>query len=180
MTTFRKVDEREAYRSARLTLQVATYEDPEGRRFERALALHPGAVGIVPVVEDGQAALLVRQYRAPIDQELLEIPAGLRDVEGESTEDTARRELIEEAGMQAGRLEKLCQFYNSAGFSDELTHVFMALDLTPCPASPQEAEEHYMTVETVWFDEVAGLVARGAICDAKTIIGLSLAREALR
>jgi 8-oxo-dGTP pyrophosphatase MutT (NUDIX family) len=140
---------------------------------------HPGAVGVVPVVDEGSAVLLVRQYRSSIDAELLEIPAGLRDVDGEPPEETARRELIEEVGRRAGRLEKLCAFHNSPGFCDEVVHVFAAFDLEPCDRDLQGIEEQHMTVERVSLDDVPGLVASGAITDAKTVIGLSLLRDLL-
>jgi ADP-ribose pyrophosphatase len=81
--------------------------------------------------------------------------------------------------MRAGRLEKLAEFFYSPGFSDERAWVFMALDLAPCPTSFQGVEESHMTVERVALEDVAGLVRAGRIQDAKTIVGLTLAREAL-
>jgi ADP-ribose pyrophosphatase len=134
---------------------------------------------VVPVVDEGAGVLLVRQYRAPVDRELLEIPAGLRDVDGEPPAETARRELIEEVGMRAGRLEQLCAFHNSPGFCDEVVFVFAAFDLEACDVDRQGVEEQHMTVERVALDDVPGLVASGAISDAKTVIGLSLVRELL-
>jgi ADP-ribose pyrophosphatase len=137
-------------------------------------------VSVVPVVDEGAAVLLVRQYRAAIDAELLEIPAGKRDVEGEPPEDTARRELEEEVGMRAGRLERLAEFYNSPGFCDEHAWVFLALDLEPAEASAHSVEEQHMQVEKVALDDVPAMIADGRLKDAKSIIGLTLAREALR
>jgi ADP-ribose pyrophosphatase len=133
----------------------------------------------VPVVDEGTSVLLVRQYRAAVDRELLEIPAGKRDVTGEPVETTARRELEEEVGMRAGRLEKLAEFYNSPGFCDEHSFVFMALDLEPCASSAQGVEEQHMTIAHISFDEVPGLIASGDLIDAKSIIGLLLARQAI-
>ena len=180
MTAFRKVAEREVYAGQRTTVVVATFEAPDGSTFERDIVRHPGAVGVVPIVDEGTAALLVRQFRAPFGREVLEIPAGIRDVPGEPPEQTARRELEEEVGMRAGRVERLCEFYNAAGGSDEITHVYMALDLDPCDAAPQGIEEAHMTVERVSLDDVPTLIAAGSLTDAKTIIGLTLAREALQ
>ena len=105
--------------------------------------------------------ILVRQYRAAIDRELLEIPAGKRDVAGEPPEDTARRELVEEVGMRAGRLELLAEFYNSPGFCDEHSFVYLALDLEPCPSDLQGIEEQHMTIERVALDDVPGLIRPG-------------------
>ena len=123
--------------------------------------------------------LLVRQYRAAIDADLLEIPAGKRDVEGEPPEETARRELEEEVGVRAGRVEKLAEFYNSPGFSDEYSYVFLGLDLTPTQVSAHSPEEAAMEIERVALDEVPMLIRTGRLVDAKSIIGLCLAREVL-
>jgi len=177
---FRKLAERSVHRGDLIEVAVGTFADPDGHEFERDLVHHPGAVSVVPVVDEGNAVLMVRQYRAAIDREILEIPAGKRDVDGEPPERTARRELEEEVGMRAGRMEKLAEFFNSPGFCDEHSYCFMALDLEPCPTSFQGVEEHHMTVERVAFDEVAALIASGRLIDAKSIIGLVLARDALR
>ena len=136
-------------------------------------------MSVVPVVDGGESVLLVRQYRAAVDGALLEIPAGKRDIAGEPPEQTARRELVEEVGMRAGRVEKLTEFYNSPGFCDELHHVYLALDLEPCENDLQGPEEQHMTVEKFALDDVPELIASGQITDAKTIIGLCLARERL-
>jgi len=176
---FQKRAERTVHRGPLITVAVGTFAAPDGTEFERDIVHHPGAVSVVPVIEQGDAVLLVRQYRAAIDTELLEIPAGKRDVEGEPPEQTARRELVEEIGMRAGRLEPLAEFYNSPGFCDELHYVFMALDLEPTATDLQGVEEQHMTIERVSLDAVPGLIADHRIIDAKTIIGLTLARERL-
>lgn len=177
--TFSKLGEIPVYEGQRIRVVSATFSAPDGSTFERDIVRHPGAVGVVPVIDEGTAVLLVRQYRAPFEMEVLEIPAGLRDVAGEPPDLTARRELEEEVGMRAGRLERLCEFWNAAGGSDEVTHVFMALDLDPCARSPQSVEEEYMRVERVSLDDVPSMIASGSLTDAKTIIGLCLTREAL-
>jgi ADP-ribose pyrophosphatase len=176
---FRKLDERPVYDGPVISLAVARFVGPDGVEFEREVVHHPGAVSVVPVVDEGTAVLMVRQYRAPLDMDLLEIPAGKRDVADEPPEVTARRELEEEVGMRAGRLEKLAEFYNTPGFCDEHSWVFLALDLEPCQASAHSVEEQHMTIERIALDDVPGLIASGAITDAKSIIGLCLAREAL-
>jgi ADP-ribose pyrophosphatase len=159
---------------------VGEFESPDGDRFEREIVRHPGAVSVVPVIDDGTTAILVRQYRAPVEREILEIPAGKRDVHGEAPETTARRELEEEIGMRVGRLEKLAQLRMTPGFSDEEMTIYMALDLEPCGSDLQGPEERHMTLHHVALDDVPDLIAKGDIADAKTIIGLLLAREALR
>jgi ADP-ribose pyrophosphatase len=176
---FRRLHEEVVYRGSLITVAKGVYAAPDGQEFEREAVHHPGAVSVVPVVDEGEAALLVRQYRAVIDTELLEIPAGKRDVAGEEPETTARRELEEEVGMRAGRMEKLAVFYNTPGFCDEVHWVFMALDLEAGARSAHGIEERYMSVERVSLDDVPDLIANGTIMDAKTIIGLTLARQAL-
>jgi 8-oxo-dGTP pyrophosphatase MutT (NUDIX family) len=179
LTLFRKFAEREVHKGSLISVGVGTFESPDGDTFERDIVHHPGAVSIVPAVDEGTAVLMVRQYRAAIDMDLLEIPAGKRDVVDEPPEETARRELEEEVGMRAGRLEKLAEFYNSPGFSDEYSWVYLALDLEESAISAHSPEEQHMTIERVAFDAVPELIASGRIVDAKSIIGLLLARDAL-
>ena len=179
MTAFRKLAERSVHQGHLVSVAVGMFAGPDGGEFERDVVHHPGAVSVVPVLDEGTTVLMVRQYRAAIDRELLEIPAGKRDVQDEPPEVTARRELEEEVGMRAGRIEKLAEFYNSPGFCDEHSFVFMALDLEQCDVSAQGVEEQHMTIEHVALDDVPRMIAAGEITDAKSIIGLCLAREAL-
>jgi ADP-ribose pyrophosphatase len=102
------------------------------------------------------------------------LPAGKRDVHREATEVTAARELAEEVGRRPGRLDLLARFYNSPGFSDEFTWLYLAQELTPVPLDRQGAEERYMTIEEVALDAVPGMIRAGDIVDAKSIIGLTL------
>ena len=106
------------------------------------------------------------------------MPAGKRDVAGEPPDATAARELEEEIGRRAGRLRLLCEFFNSPGFTDEYTYVFLATDLEVCERAAVSAEEAAMTVEPVALADVDALIASGQLVDAKSIIGLLLAREA--
>lgn len=138
--------------------------------MSRDIVRHPGAVCVVPV--DGDEIVFVRQYRAPAHQEMLEIPAGKRDVPGESPEVTAVRELEEEVGLTTDEVVPLARFFNSVGFSDEYSHAFLATDLRPVPHNRQGPEETHMTIERVPLDEVADYVAAGRIEDAKTLIGV--------
>lgn len=176
--SFRKRAEREVYRGSLIAVGLGEFESPDGETFTRDVVHHPGAVSVVPYTGGGDV-VLVRQYRAAIDATLLEIPAGKRDVDGEAPDLTARRELEEEVGLRAGRLELLAEFYNSPGFCDEHSFVFLARDLVDCDLAAASVEERHMTVERVALDDVPGLIARRAIVDAKTIIGLALARERL-
>jgi ADP-ribose pyrophosphatase len=167
------------HRGKVVTLVDATFVGPDGEEFHREVVRHCGAVSVVPVLDDGRTAVLVRQYRSAIDDLLLEIPAGKLDVDGEASEAAAARELEEEVGWRAGRLERLAGFYNSPGFCDEFAVVYLALDMVRCESSAQGIEERNMTVEHVALDEVPAMIADGRLVDAKTIIGLTLARERL-
>ena len=130
MSGFRRVGETIVHRGSLLTVSTGEYEAPDGSHFERDIVHHPGAVVVVPLVDDA-TVLMVRQYRAAADQEMLELPAGTRDVTGEPTEVTAARELAEEVGRAAARIELLARFYNSPGFCDELSWLYLARDLSP-------------------------------------------------
>jgi ADP-ribose pyrophosphatase len=175
--SFRRLGEEPRYRGELVSLAAVSVEGPDGQRFEREVVHHPGAVCVVPVTEGGKTALCVRQYRAAADQVLLEVPAGKRDVPGEPPDTTAHRELEEEVGMRAGGLVKLGEFFNSPGFCDEHSHLYLATDLEPGARSPQGLEERHIEVAEVELADVEKLVAEGAIIDAKTIIGLCLARS---
>jgi ADP-ribose pyrophosphatase len=157
----------------------ATYEAPDGTTFERDVIRDMGYVAAVPLLDDGRTVMLVRQYRGPVDQELLEIPAGLRDQPGEEPEATARRELEEEIGRRAGRLELLAHVHQAAGISDEDGWIYLATDLTEVPHDRHGAEEQAMTIETIDLADVPAMVADGRLTDAKTVIGLLLVRERL-
>lgn len=175
---FRSLGERTLYEGAVISLAIGTFEAPDGHRFEREIVHHPGAVSVVALHDDARVVLL-RQFRAPLGRELLEIPAGKRDVEGEPPEVTARRELEEETGWRAGSLEKLVEFHNSVGFSDEHSHVFLARELEQVALDRQGIEERHMTIELVSFDDALAMIDTGAITDAKTVIGLTLAARRL-
>lgn len=151
---------------------------PDGEAMTRFTIRHPGAVVVVAV--DGAGRIpLVRQYRVAAERELLELPAGKREPD-ESPETTAARELVEEVGLEPGRLVEVARFFNSPGFCDEFTHVFLALDCRQVDTDFEgKAEEKFMTVEWVDLDAADRLVDAGEIVDAKTIIGLSRARRHL-
>jgi ADP-ribose pyrophosphatase len=153
--------------------------DSDDGPFRRVVVRHPGAVVVVPVDAAGDA-LCVRQWRAATGGTVLEVPAGKRDVEGEPPAHTAARELEEEIGVRAGRLVKLAEFWNTPGFCDEYSHLYVALDLhhtgAPAPASP---EERAIVVERVALDDLERRIARRELVDAKSIIGLLLARAHL-
>jgi 8-oxo-dGTP pyrophosphatase MutT (NUDIX family) len=178
----RLVDSEEVGRGGFLTFLEETFESPAGDRFVRWIVEHPGAVAAVPVEDgpDGPQVVLVRQWRPVLRDFMLEVPAGKLDVPGEPPDEAMARELAEEIQQQPGRLVKLTTFWNSPGFSTELTHVYIALDLSPCdrPEAAKE-EEQDMTIERFPLADVGRLIATGEITDAKTIVGLALAEKFL-
>lgn len=178
MEGFRRIGEEEIFSGPVFSVAQGRFADPEGEIFERVVVHHPGAVAVVPVDAEG-VATLVRQLRAAVWQDVLEVPAGTCDVDGEPPEATARRELAEEAGLVAERLELLADVYNSPGVSDQRTRIFLATGLRPCATDRIGVEERWMTVERVALDDVAELVADGRLVDETTVLGLLLAGQAL-
>lgn len=157
-----------------VSMYRSTFRGPDGDEFQRDIVRHPGAVSVVPLLDDG-TVVLVRQYRAALDRFLLEIPAGKRDVIGEPPEETARRELIEEVGLLPTLLTPLAVFHNSVGFSDEESHVFLGTGLQEAERDLQGIEEQHMSEERVPLVDVPAMIASGEITDSKTMIGLLLA-----
>jgi ADP-ribose diphosphatase len=147
--------------------------EENGIEIVREVVRHPGGAGALPLFDDGRVAL-VKQYRHPARRELLEIPAG-RIEDGETPEMCAAREMEQETGFRAGRIEKLAEFYTTPGFCEEKLHVYLATDLTPS----SQALDHDELVEVVYlpFAEAARMVERGGIEDSKTIIALLLAMK---
>ncbi|HEX6310363.1 MAG TPA: NUDIX hydrolase [Acidimicrobiia bacterium] len=178
MSEFRVVDSHEVADAGflKVTRDVVTAAD--GHTFERHVVHHPGAVVVVPLDHD-ENVVLVRQYRVAVRRTLLEAPAGKTDVPGEPPDDTARRELVEEVGLRAGKLVKLAVCLNSPGFSDELSHIYLATELTEVPHRRVGPEEASMTIERVALSAVDELVAAGEIVHATSVIGLLLARRYL-
>jgi ADP-ribose pyrophosphatase len=144
---------------------------PDGSESTREVVDHPGAVAVVPVTDDGRV-ILVSQYRYPVEQVLLEIPAGKLD-RGENPDDCARRELEEETGFVAGRLEKLTSFYTAPGFSNEIIHLYLAKDLVK--AVQKLDGDEFIDVEIYSAAKLKELIASQAIKDAKTLLGLFMA-----
>ncbi len=179
MAGFRRVSEEELLRAWLFRVDRFHLVDPDGEPFDRFVIRHPGAVTVVPAHDDGRVTL-VRQYRAAVDDMVLEIPAGSCDKEGESLEGTARRELQEEAGLEATTFEKLIGTWNTPGVSDQHTTIFLATGLTPCENRPDGIEERHMHVETIRLADLEALVEAGELKDETTVLGLYLARERLR
>lgn len=176
---FRLLTEELHYEGYAFKVFNTQWEAPGGEVFERDLVRHIGAVAIVPVTEDGEHLLLVSQFRTALGRRLLELPAGLRDIEGEAEIDTARRELEEEVGQVAGHMEHLVTLATAVGFTDESISIFLATELTATEVQADGIEEESMTIERVAFADVDDLIARGELVDAKTVAGILVARGRL-
>ena len=170
------MDSHVIHRGGYLTFRIDTVERPDGSRATRDVAQHPGAVAIVAVDKDDQV-LLVRQYRSPAEQVLLEIPAGTLDIADDgSVEDpelASRRELEEETGYRAGSWRLLGTFWTAPGFATELMHLYLASELTAAGDDRRlpEEDERLHLVRMPWRDAVVA-AERGQISDAKSIVGL--------
>ena len=171
---FRATGEDVVYQSRLLRVARGRFRAPDGTEFERDVVHHPGWVAVVPLTDDGHV-VCVRQYRAAVGQWLLEIPAGICDVDGEEPEVTARRELAEEAGVAAEHVDLVATIHNSPGFADEKGWLFLATGLSEVPVDRQGVEEDHMEVVRVPVSDAARLVAEGGVTDAKTVVGLLLA-----
>ena len=141
---------------------------PSGKRTIRDIVDHPGAVAIVPILDDGRI-ILVKQYRYTTGKELLEIPAGTLE-KGEAPDTCARRELKEETGYTAGSMKKVLAMYMAPGYSNEVIHLYFA---TALKAGESHAEEdEAITLEVCGPDEILEKIEKNTIEDAKTIAGV--------
>jgi ADP-ribose pyrophosphatase len=140
----------------------------DGRQHTKETVQHPGAVAILPMVDQDHVCL-IRNYRVAVGRALIELPAGTLEP-GEPPEITAGRELIEETGYRAAQVEKLLEFTMSPGILNERMYLYLATDLTP-GTTALEAGEEIETLVTPW-DEALRMAFDGTIEDAKTLVGL--------
>jgi len=153
---------------SRFSIHALDVVDREGRIRTREVIRHPGAVVLLPVLNDGRI-VMIENHRHSIGQMLLELPAGTIEI-GEPPESTAKRELIEETGYHAANLEKIHEFYSCPGICDELMHLYLATGLT-AGQPDREATEHIEN-RIVDRQEITAMIADGLIRDAKTLVGL--------
>ncbi len=149
---------------------------PNGKLADREVARHVGASAVVPVDEAGNV-YLVRQFRAPIDRVLLEVPAGKLDFKGEDRLLAAKRELEEETGLTARSWTHLTDIVTTPGFSDELISLYLARDLVAGQSHPDDDE--FLNLVKVPLAELVAMIARGEVTDAKTICAVLLADRAV-
>lgn len=188
MTYFpRIISERPIHRGSRFDFVTLTIQRPSGRTLDRDIVRHPGAVVVVPLLNQpgkGPCVVLIRNYRIAIGESLVECCAGTieraRKPEGgfgiaEDPEHCARRELIEETGYQASVMRSLGWFYTTPGLTDEQMFAFVATGLTHVGQKLEEDET--IEVDVVPVQEALGMIGDGRIRDAKSIVALTLAER---
>ncbi|MEM7094774.1 MAG: NUDIX hydrolase [Actinomycetota bacterium] len=163
------------HEGAVVTTEIVSLRTPEGGLVDRQVVRHPGAVAVVAV--HGGMVVLVRQYRVALDTELVEIPAGKLDIAGEAPAEAARRELIEEVGLDPQNLVELGSFATAAGFCDEELTIFAATECTEVAREVDGIEEAHSQILRVPADEALATAAAGGYPDAKTVIGLFWAHQ---
>jgi len=154
-------------------LALEEHQLPDGRRAIFEIIRHPGGAAVLPVLDDGRV-MLIRQYRPAIGGMVLEIPAGRL----EPDEDPAAcvgREIQEEIGYRAGRLEPLGRMLTAIGFCDEVVTLFVAHDLEPVPRTPEPDE--FIELLPLRLEEALAMIQSGAICDGKTQLALLLFQD---
>ncbi|MCX8130189.1 MAG: NUDIX hydrolase [Clostridia bacterium] len=149
---------------------------PNGKEATRDIVRHPGASVVIPISDDG-SLYMVRQFRKPIDQESLEIPAGKLD-EGECPEECAKRELKEETGLESDNIKHIVSIHSTPGFSDEILHMYVAKGLKEGNSCADEDE--FISTEKIEVNKLMDMVLRHEITDAKTIIGILFADKIIK
>lgn len=157
-----------------VSTEIAMVRTPEGDLVDRQVVRHPGSVAVVAVHEGH--LVLVEQYRAAIDQNLIEIPAGKLDIQGEPSETAASRELVEEVGLQPNSITELGHFFPAAGFTDEVITIYFTDDCSDVGRQVDGVEEAHSLILRVPLAEVDEWMDSRLI-DAKSLIGLSWARS---
>ena len=160
-----------------LHVEVLDVRLPDGSASVREVVRHPGAAAVLPLWPDGTATM-EKQYRAPLDRVVWEVPAGKLDDKGEDRLEAAKRELMEETGLVAGRWWHLGDIATSIGFTDEVIGLYAAADLRQ--GETRLDEDEFLHAERLPFAEVVQSVLDGRIIDSKTICAVLLANEKLR
>ena len=163
------------YEGKILNLRIDTVELPDKKYSKREIVEHPGAVAIIALTENNEI-VLVKQYRKAIERELIEVPAGKLEI-GEEPKETVIRELKEETGYTAKKIDYLLEFYTSPGFTNEKVYLFLADGLTEGEAQPEKDE--YIEVINLKLDDLIELINKGEIVDSKTIVGAYVAKNYL-
>ena len=173
----KNIDSERVFDGIILHIDHLTNELPNGKHAKREVARHVGASAVIPVDADGNV-WFVRQFRAPIDQVLLEIPAGKLDYKGEDRFEAAKRELQEETGLTASKWTHLTDIVTTPGFSDELISIYLAQDLSAGDSHPDEDE--FLNIVRMPLDEAVELAMKGGIPDVKTLCAVMMTANLLK
>ena len=165
-----RLGSRRITRASFLTLERDYLLADDGRWTMREVVRHPGSVVVIPW--DGEAVVMIEQYRHPAGRPVLELPAGKLDTAGEPPEQTARRECIEEVGLSPASLKLIQGCFTSPGFTDEYSHIYLAEGLTGVPLDPQGIEEERAVVVRLTPDEIREGLRSLAFEDSTTLVGL--------
>ncbi len=176
MPAFKLIKSEPVFQGRTFKLRRDTVQMPNGQETKLDIVEHGGSVVMIPVDGNGNI-VFVRQYRHAAGLEMLELPAGTRDGP-EPPEVCAAREMREETGMAAGRLERIGAFYLAPGYSTEFMFVFLATELTPSPLPADEDE--FLRVEKIPARQAIELAQRGELQDAKSLAALLLAGPSLK
>lgn len=161
------------YNGKVVNLKIDTVEIPNQGYQKREIVEHGGAVGILAITEDGKV-VLVKQFRKPIEKVIWEIPAGKLEI-GENPKDCAMRELKEETGYNAQNMKLIHKFFTSAGFSNEKIYIYLATGLEA--GEDKLDDDEFLDVYEIELEEAYNMIIKNEIEDAKTSIGLLLAKE---
>jgi ADP-ribose pyrophosphatase len=165
------------YQGNIIKVKNLTVSLPNGKEATRDIVMHPGASVIVPMNENGEL-YMVKQFRKPLDMTTLELPAGKLDSAGEDPKLCAERELMEETGLKAGKVEHLISIHTTPGFCDEVIHMYAATELIQGNSCTDEDE--FLDVERIHVSKLVDMVLNHQITDAKSIIGILMAERILR
>ncbi len=168
------VDSRRVFDGLILHIDHVTNRLPNGKLADREIARHVGASAVVPVDADGNV-WMVKQFRAPLDRILLEVPAGKLDYKGEDRLEAAKRELREETGLTAASWTHLSDIVTTPGFSDECISLYLARELSAGESHPDDDE--FLNVVKVPLGELVTRIARGEVTDAKSVCAVLLAEK---
>ena len=166
--SYRLLDKKVIFEGKKVRLEIHELENDAKRHLRKEICVHPGAVVILPLLGDGTIAL-IRNRRYAVGQTLIELPAGTLEA-GEEPIVCAARELLEETGYRAGRVEPLMRFFTSPGILSETMHAFVAYDLVKEHTALEEGEEIELLVTPA--SQALAMIRDGQITDAKTIATL--------
>lgn len=182
MAEFRHKNDRLVHEGGVWNVVVGSFLDPHGESFTRDIVRSPGSVGVLPLMFDPEgvpSVVLLRQYRPTYGEFVYEVPAGMRDVPGEPIVVTAQRELLEEVGLIAQKLQHIFSMKPSPGMTDAVTELFLATGCTQGVSERQGPEEEHMEVHHLPMERALTMIDEGEITDAKTVTALLLVNRLL-